>query len=360
MLSSTCNLNYFLFFEHPWIKFVGLELVGVFTVSQHIIFTHSPRINLVFVLNNCVVVVPSSSNTCHLLFLFIIFYIVLKSKVPQELISPRPCEIADCTKILFFSLLAFFIGRCTLYSLPSLLRLFLDLLSVFCLLTSFIGLSISLILVVWLGSLGLLFLFLFQGQLLLLLLLKLFFCFFSSVITVNIADSDLAFVIATKAVNATTFEENHSMMLSSNDLNDMISLMRIQVLNLLGICNRLSVAEPELPMVVHSPCIYLVGLVQVERVVSSTENIFCILSTCLLDLKRLFLLISCFEFAPNFARLCIAPSIHFLTFCECYCMLSSANYLFDQGFGLRIEDLRSNAGGHLDLACGLAGDDVLQ
>ena len=53
-------------------------------------------------------------------------------------------------------------------------------------------------------------------------------------------------------------------MLSTNDLDNMITLMRVQIFNLLSISNRLFVTETKLSVIIHAPSINLVGIVEVE------------------------------------------------------------------------------------------------
>jgi len=98
----------------------------------------------------------------------------------------------------------------------------------------------------------------------LLFLQLLFLSFLSSVFAIDVANSDLAFVVAAEAVNAARLEEHNGVMFSTDNLHNMIALMRIQVLNLLSIGNRLFVTETKLPMIVHAPCINLVGIIQVK------------------------------------------------------------------------------------------------
>jgi len=148
-------------------------------------------------------------------------------------------------------------------------------------------------------------------------------------------------------------------MLSTDNLHNMIALMRIQVLNLLSIGNRLFVTETKLPMIVHAPCINLVGIIQVKWVIPSTKDVFGILGACFLNFKRLLLFVSCLQLTSNFARFSVAPGIDFLTLGQCNCMLSSTHNFLNPLLRLRVENLGCNARRHLNFACWLAVHDVL-
>ena len=148
-------------------------------------------------------------------------------------------------------------------------------------------------------------------------------------------------------------------MLSTNDLDNMITLMRVQIFNLLSISNRLFVTETKLSVIIHAPSINLVGIVEVEWVVSSTKDVLGILGASFLYFERLLLLVSRLQLTSNFAWFRITPSIDFLTFGQCNCMLSSAHNFLDPLFRQGVEMLRRNSCGHLNFAGWLACDHIL-
>lgn len=72
------------------------------------------------------------------------------------------------------------------------------------------------------------------------------------------------------------------MVLAAHNLDYVVALVRVQVLDLLSICDGLFVAEAELTVVIHAPGINLVRIVDVEGMVPAAEDILCILCTGLL------------------------------------------------------------------------------
>jgi len=145
MLRSACHLKHFFLLEHYRIQFIRFEFVWVFAITEHIVLAHAPRVDLIFVFNYSISIVASWSHAGDFLLLFIIFHVILESKVPQKLVSSGSSKVADGTKVFLFSVLSLFYWLATLYSLPRCLSsLFLYLLLIGWLFLTFILNSISL------------------------------------------------------------------------------------------------------------------------------------------------------------------------------------------------------------------------
>lgn len=266
MLSSTSYLKNSFLLKHSWIQFIRFEFILVIAVSEHIVFTHTPWIDFIFVGDNGICVVASWIDISDFLLLIIIDNVIFESKVPKELISSWTSKVANSTKIFLLGILSLFNWLAALYSLPWLLcELFLYLLLIIWLLLTFnlIGIGVTFFIIIGLF-------FVFHGFLLLLLLFSSLFLFFlqsfvfgflCSVLAVDVANSNLTFIVSSKAVNTARLEEHNCVMLSTYNLNDMVSLVRIEVLNFLCISNRLFVTKTKLSVIIHAPCINLVRII---------------------------------------------------------------------------------------------------
>ena len=73
-------------------------------------------------------------------------------------------------------------------------------------------------------------------------------------------------------------------------------------------------SETKLSVIIHTPRIDVVVLIQVEGVVPSAEHIHGVLCVSLLDLERLFVLVSCLKLSTNLSSVGIAPSVYLFTF----------------------------------------------
>ena len=149
------------------------------------------------------------------------------------------------------------------------------------------------------------------------------------------------------------------MMLSARDLNDVISLMRIKILYFLSIRYRLFVSEAQLSVIIHTPSVDLVVVIEIKRMKATAEYVLRVLCACLLDFERLFVLVPCFELTTDFSGVSIAPSIHLLALCQCHRMLCSACDFLDANFRVGIEYFHCNARGSLHFARRLTCDHVL-
>lgn len=148
-------------------------------------------------------------------------------------------------------------------------------------------------------------------------------------------------------------------MLSTDDLDHMVTFMWIQIFYFLSVCNWLSVTKAKLTMIIHAPCINLIGIVEVEWMIPSTEYVFGILSACFFNFERLFLFVSRFQFTTNFAWLRISPCIHFLALGQSNCMLCSAHDFLNPGLRLRAENLGCDTRGRLNFTSRLSAYHVL-
>lgn len=118
MLRSTSYLKHLLLFKHSRIQLERLELVLVIAVAKHVVFTHTPGVHLVLVGHYCVRVVACSGDAGHFFVLFVILYVILLSKVPEELVSHGPSEVADCAEVFLLGFLGLFNRLAALKSLP--------------------------------------------------------------------------------------------------------------------------------------------------------------------------------------------------------------------------------------------------
>ena len=178
-----------------------------------------------------------------------------KVKLPKVFITSWSGEVTDISEIfLFFTLFIFSLGVCFLYLFLT-FNWFSGLFILSCLFTSLILFCINLCISIFrfcLGSFTFLilcyfrdnwsifgfnsfFLFFFFLKFFFSRFLFLFFCQFffilygllSFIITEKITNSNLSFIIATKAVYASWFQQSNRMMFTSCHLNNMITLMRI-------------------------------------------------------------------------------------------------------------------------------------
>lgn len=148
-------------------------------------------------------------------------------------------------------------------------------------------------------------------------------------------------------------------MLSASNLNDMVTFVRIQILDLLRICLRLFVSEAQLTVIIHSPRVDLVRIVEVEGVEAAGEHILGVLCVRLLDLERLFVLVPSLQLPTNFSGVGISPGIHLLALSKGNSMLSTAHNFLDADFGAIVEDVLRDSGRDLHLASRLARDHIL-
>jgi hypothetical protein len=108
VLCSTSYLKYSFFLKHFWIQFIRFEFILVFAVSEHIVLTHTPRVDFIFIRNNGISEITCRIDISDFLLLFIIDNVIFESKVPKELISYWTSKVANGTKILLFGILCFF------------------------------------------------------------------------------------------------------------------------------------------------------------------------------------------------------------------------------------------------------------
>jgi len=153
-----------------------------------------------------------------------------------------------------------------------------------------------------------LFLFLLQRE-----FFYLFLLFLGSPFTVSIPTTDLPFIISTPAVNEAIFRSCDGVMLSTSNLNDVVPFERIKVFH--SSWNRCIMfsSDSKLAPVVQTPSENLVLVVDVERVLISTEDIDSALCSHFLNDKGLLVSVSCFQISANFARFSVTPSVDFAT-----------------------------------------------
>ena len=269
-----------------------------------------------------------------------IYYTFFEVKLPEVLVTSWSREITNISKIfLFFCIFIFSLSGSFLYLFLSFNWFSGFLIYLFtCLILFYINLSVS-VFRFSLGSFTFCLLsfcgynwsiFGFNSFFLFFLLFSfffsrfffLFFCqsFFvlygllSFIFTEKITNSNLSFIIASKAVHTSRFQQSNWMMFSSSHLNDMITFMRIQISNSLCICNRIFVAKTKLSVIIHAPGEYLICVIDIERMEPSTEYILSIFSVSLFNFEGLFVLVSGFEFAANFTWFSITPSVYLFAF----------------------------------------------
>lgn len=112
-------------------------------------------------------------------------------------------------------------------------------------------------------------------------------------------------------------------------------------------------------MIIHTPRIDLVVVVQVKGVESATEYVLSVLCAGLFNFEALFGLITCFELATNFPRISIAPCVHLLALGQSHGMLGSARDFLDPDLGAGIEDLDGNFRRDFNFARRLSVDHIL-
>ena len=132
-------------------------------------------------------------------------------------------------------------------------------------------------------------------------------------------------------------------MLASRHLDNMVTLVWIQISYSLSICDRIFMTEAKLSMVVHAPGEDLVGVIYVERVEPSSEDILGVFRIGLLDFEGLLALVSGLELSANLSRVSITPRIHFLALSQGHSVLCAANNLLDSTLGLVAEQIIGNS-----------------
>lgn len=114
--------------------------------------------------------------------------------------------------------------------------------------------------------------------------------------TEEVAEAHLPLIIPAKAVDAARLHASDSVMLATNDLDEVVAFVRIEVLhsNWSGLGDL--VPNAQLTMVIHSPGEDLAGFVDIEGVKLATEDIYRVLGSDLLQFenKVRFLFYFCF------------------------------------------------------------------
>ena len=103
------------------------------------------------------------------------------------------------------------------------------------------------------------------------------------------------------------------MMLAAGNLNDVVALVRIQILDASRHTTIISVSKAELTMVVQAPGEKMVFFIDVETVLVSTENINCIFRAKRLYFERLNIFVSGRQHSTYLTRFGVTPAIYFAT-----------------------------------------------
>ena len=129
------------------------------------------------------------------------------------------------------------------------------------------------------------------------------------------------------------------MMLSTSYLDDIVTFDGVKILNPLGHRGDKLVRDSQLTPVVKSPSEYLVLVVDVERVLVATENIYRIFGANFLDLQCLLIFVSCVQHSTDLAGLCVSPSVDFSTGCQCQSVVRSTGHLLQSCLRFWVEKL---------------------
>lgn len=239
--------------------------------------------------------------------MFVIDDAVLEIEVPEELVASRSREESDGAQVVLVLFLGLLRGIASsdplLGSLLGGLLFNLRLITRSSFLCGLIGLSCVTVLfgLTVFSFLGGFSLFLLLFFCCLLFLKTLFFGLLAFEITKEVANTNLAFVISTKAVDASGFPQDDRVVLAADNLDHVVLHVWVQVLNFLGDGDRLLVTQTQLTVVVHAPRVDLASVVQVERVIAAAKDVFGVLGASFLNLERLLLLQSGLNFASKFS-----------------------------------------------------------
>ena len=240
MLSAESNLVHFVLLVHLRVDIVRRALVVVLQRAEHVVLAETPRVNLVSLALDTVRVLAACGYMTDLFLAHLCFVTFLELKLPEVCDCVRTIEITNVFQLVVFWLLFFFFDLAGATLLGSLLSGFLGYRSLFrlllfsrCVDSVLFGFALSFRLSLSLSS-----------------LLKLLLL---AVLTVEVAEANLALVVPTEAVDDSITCMCNSVMLTSGNADDIVALVRVQIANARGSSRVQSVAEAELTVVVHAP-----------------------------------------------------------------------------------------------------------
>ena len=215
-------------------------LVVVLERAEHVVLAKAPRVHIVRLALDAVRVLAGSGHMTDLFLTHLSIVTFLELKLPEVCDCVRTIEITNVFQLVVFWLLFFFFDLAGATLLGSLLSGFLGYRSLFrlllfsrCVDSVLFGFALSFRLSLSLSS-----------------LLKLLLL---AVLTVEVAEANLALVVPTEAVDDSITCMCNSVMLTSGNADDIVALVRVQIANARGSSRVQSVAEAELTVVVHAP-----------------------------------------------------------------------------------------------------------
>ena len=159
----------------------------------------------------------------------------------------------------------------------------------------------------------------------------------------GVTKTHLAFVVSAPAVDGTHFGERNTVVLSSIDLDYVISIIWVKLLNP-GRCRWIEfISDTQLPMIIQSPWKYLVFVIDVEWVIIPAKNVLCLFCANFFNCHCVFLFFTSLEVSANLSAFWITTSIDFSAFWHNNGVMCATCDLFDSDFGLITEKLSSKS-----------------
>ncbi len=173
----------------------------------------------------------------------------------------------------------------------------------------------------------------------------------------EVPSAALAFVVAAPAEDAAVLGDCDGMVLTSRHHDHSHA---IEVFHFFWKADVFFVTDSQLPMVVESPGINLLSLVDVEGVVIACPHILSVACCDTLDHQSLLVLVTCVQHAAEFPALRVSPSKDFSISGQSQGMVSSRrNPLESRSLLPLIEELLPDPGGDADSLVELARHGVL-